>query len=137
MIQVYTISSVFFFLFFLHLPFYICRHLPYKYQKQETYLWLGSFFFLNATVNYEQEYSIKQLLCLTITGRNYGNMFSEKIKEDSVPSPRPLGSIMIHFTPRVFPTALRESRIPEEEEVGGLAALYHGGLAFREVATSY
>ncbi|XP_026565540.1 dynein assembly factor 4, axonemal [Pseudonaja textilis] len=49
-------------------------------------------------------------------GGNYGNMFSEKIKEDSIPSPRPPGSIMIHFTPRVFPTALRESRIPEEEE---------------------
>ncbi|KAG8144780.1 putative Dyslexia susceptibility 1 candidate1 protein [Naja naja] len=49
-------------------------------------------------------------------GGNYGNMFSEKIKEDSIPSPRPPGSIMIHFTPRVFPTALRESQIPEEEE---------------------
>ncbi|KAM6425895.1 dynein axonemal assembly factor 4 isoform 2-T2 [Liasis olivaceus] len=48
--------------------------------------------------------------------RSSGNMFSEKIKEDSVPSPRPPGSIMINFTPRVFPTALRESRIPEEEE---------------------
>ncbi|XP_070618347.1 dynein axonemal assembly factor 4 [Erythrolamprus reginae] len=47
---------------------------------------------------------------------NYGNMFSEKVKEDSVPSPRPPGSIVVHFTPRVFPTALRESRIPEEEE---------------------
>ncbi|XP_058012245.1 dynein axonemal assembly factor 4 isoform X3 [Ahaetulla prasina] len=49
-------------------------------------------------------------------GGNYGNMFSEKIKEDSIPSPRHPGSIVIHFTPRVFPTALRESRIPEEEE---------------------
>uniref|UniRef100_A0A098M0I1 Dynein axonemal assembly factor 4 n=1 Tax=Hypsiglena sp. JMG-2014 TaxID=1550645 RepID=A0A098M0I1_9SAUR len=49
-------------------------------------------------------------------GGNYGNMFSKKIEEDSVPSPRPPGSIRIHFTPRVFPTALRESRIPEEEE---------------------
>ncbi|XP_032089573.1 dynein assembly factor 4, axonemal [Thamnophis elegans] len=49
-------------------------------------------------------------------GGHYGNMFSEKMKDDSIPSPRPPGSIMIHFTPRVFPTALRESRIPEEEE---------------------
>lgn len=64
-------------------------------------------------------------------------MFSEKIKEDSIPSPRPPGSIMIHFTPRVFPTALRESRIPEEEEVGGLPALCHGGLAGRGVAACY
>ncbi|XP_063170172.1 dynein axonemal assembly factor 4 isoform X2 [Candoia aspera] len=48
--------------------------------------------------------------------RSSGNLFSEKIKEDSVPSPRPPGSIRINFTPRVFPTALRESRIPEEEE---------------------
>ncbi|XP_061450817.1 dynein axonemal assembly factor 4 isoform X3 [Rhineura floridana] len=45
-----------------------------------------------------------------------GNMFSEKLKEESVPAPRSAGSIEIKFTPRAFPTALRESRIPEEEE---------------------
>ncbi|CAI5793084.1 Dynein axonemal assembly factor 4 [Podarcis lilfordi] len=45
-----------------------------------------------------------------------GNMFSEKLKEESIPAPRSASSIEIKFTPRVFPTALRESRIPEEEE---------------------
>ncbi|XP_053127806.1 dynein axonemal assembly factor 4 isoform X2 [Hemicordylus capensis] len=45
-----------------------------------------------------------------------GNMFSEKVKEESVPAPRPAGSVLINFTPRAFPTALRESRVPEEEE---------------------
>ncbi|XP_056428343.1 dynein axonemal assembly factor 4 isoform X2 [Hyla sarda] len=36
--------------------------------------------------------------------------------EKSVPPTRKCGSIQIHFTPRVFPTALRESRLAEEEE---------------------
>ncbi|XP_077173724.1 dynein axonemal assembly factor 4 [Paroedura picta] len=44
------------------------------------------------------------------------NMFSEKLKEELVPAPRCAGSIQLHFTPRVFPTALRESRVKEEEE---------------------
>lgn len=44
-------------------------------------------------------------------------MFSEKLKEESVPAPRRAGSIQLRFTPRVFPTALRESRVEEEEEV--------------------
>ncbi|KAM3609956.1 uncharacterized protein V6R79_022946 [Siganus canaliculatus] len=34
----------------------------------------------------------------------------------NIPLPRPAGSIQVSFTPRVFPTALRESRVPEEEE---------------------
>ncbi|KAH0619768.1 hypothetical protein JD844_014025 [Phrynosoma platyrhinos] len=49
-------------------------------------------------------------------GRHSGNIFSEKLKEDVIPAPRLAGSIEVNFTPRVFPTALRESRIPEEEE---------------------
>nr|KAF6391790.1 dynein axonemal assembly factor 4 [Pipistrellus kuhlii] len=49
-------------------------------------------------------------------GRNSENIFSEKLKEDSIPAPRSTGSIQVNFTPRVFPTALRESRVAEEEE---------------------
>ncbi|XP_036391444.1 dynein assembly factor 4, axonemal [Megalops cyprinoides] len=39
-----------------------------------------------------------------------------KQKQVALPAPRSSGNIKIHFTPRVFPTALRESRVPEEEE---------------------
>nr|XP_048280084.1 dynein axonemal assembly factor 4 isoform X2 [Myodes glareolus] len=49
-------------------------------------------------------------------GRNWENIFSEKLKEDSIPAPRSAGSIQISFTPRAFPTALRESQVAEEEE---------------------
>ncbi|KAM5337835.1 dynein axonemal assembly factor 4 isoform 3-T3 [Glossophaga mutica] len=49
-------------------------------------------------------------------GRNSENIFSEKLKEDSIPAPRSIGSIKINFTPRAFPTALRESQVAEEEE---------------------
>ncbi|XP_037007025.1 dynein axonemal assembly factor 4 isoform X2 [Artibeus jamaicensis] len=49
-------------------------------------------------------------------GRNSENIFSEKLKEDSIPAPRSVGSIKINFTPRAFPTALRESQVAEEEE---------------------
>ncbi|XP_062948162.1 dynein axonemal assembly factor 4 isoform X2 [Cynocephalus volans] len=53
---------------------------------------------------------------LTIKGRNSENIFFEKLKEDSIPAPRSVGNIKINFTPRVFPTALRESQVAEEEE---------------------
>ncbi|KAF6351134.1 dynein axonemal assembly factor 4 [Rhinolophus ferrumequinum] len=49
-------------------------------------------------------------------GRNSENIFFEKLKEDSIPAPRSVGSIQINFTPRAFPTALRESQVAEEEE---------------------
>ncbi|TRY90154.1 hypothetical protein DNTS_033342 [Danionella cerebrum] len=41
---------------------------------------------------------------------------SAQQKEKVVPAPRSTGCIQISFTPRVFPTALRESRVPEEDE---------------------
>ncbi|XP_028287121.1 dynein axonemal assembly factor 4 [Parambassis ranga] len=37
-------------------------------------------------------------------------------KPAELPPPRLRGDIQVSFTPRVFPTALRESRVPEEEE---------------------
>lgn len=40
-----------------------------------------------------------------------------KKKQADLPAPRYAGNIQVSFTPRVFPTALRESRVPEEEEV--------------------
>ncbi|XP_078190394.1 dynein axonemal assembly factor 4 isoform X4 [Callithrix jacchus] len=53
---------------------------------------------------------------LAAKGRNSENIFTEKLKEDSIPAPRSVGTIKINFTPRVFPTALRESQVAEEEE---------------------
>uniref|UniRef100_G3T0V6 Dynein axonemal assembly factor 4 n=1 Tax=Loxodonta africana TaxID=9785 RepID=G3T0V6_LOXAF len=53
---------------------------------------------------------------LATKGRNSENIFSEKLKEASVPPPRSVGTVQISFTPRVFPTALRESQVAEEEE---------------------
>ncbi|XP_010178393.1 PREDICTED: dyslexia susceptibility 1 candidate gene 1 protein, partial [Mesitornis unicolor] len=46
-------------------------------------------------------------------GHGSCSMFSE---EEQLPAPRSAATIKISFTPRVFPTALRESRIAEEEE---------------------
>ncbi|XP_078097153.1 dynein axonemal assembly factor 4 [Mustelus asterias] len=52
----------------------------------------------------------------SVTGGTTGNIFTEISKEEIIPGPRPAGNIQINFTPRVFPTALRESLIAEEEE---------------------
>ncbi|XP_067827274.1 dynein assembly factor 4, axonemal [Heptranchias perlo] len=52
----------------------------------------------------------------SVKGGTTGNIFTENSKEEIIPAPRSSGNIQIHFTPRVFPTALRESRVAEEEE---------------------
>ncbi|NWS16290.1 DAAF4 factor, partial [Pachyramphus minor] len=44
------------------------------------------------------------------------SIFSPNAKEEQLPSPRSAATIKVNFTPRVFPTALRESRVAEEEE---------------------
>ncbi|NWR29761.1 DAAF4 factor, partial [Tachuris rubrigastra] len=44
------------------------------------------------------------------------SIFSPNAKEEQLPAPRSVATIKINFTPRVFPTALRESRVAEEEE---------------------
>ncbi|XP_075016223.1 dynein axonemal assembly factor 4 isoform X4 [Calonectris borealis] len=49
-------------------------------------------------------------------GHGFYSMFSENVKEEQLPAPRSAATIKINFTSRVFPTALRESRIAEEEE---------------------
>lgn len=43
-----------------------------------------------------------------------------KKKQADLPAPRLAASIKVTFTPRVFSTALRESRVPEEEEVSNM-----------------
>uniref|UniRef100_A0A672ZJP0 Dynein axonemal assembly factor 4 n=1 Tax=Sphaeramia orbicularis TaxID=375764 RepID=A0A672ZJP0_9TELE len=40
----------------------------------------------------------------------------KKPEQKHLPAPRAAGNIQVKFTPRVFPTALRESRVAEEEE---------------------
>ncbi|XP_035520669.1 dynein assembly factor 4, axonemal [Morone saxatilis] len=54
---------------------------------------------------------------LMITTNQRGNRDAKsKIKQVDLPAPRLVGNIQVSFTPRVFPTALRESRVPEEAE---------------------
>ncbi|XP_074956420.1 dynein axonemal assembly factor 4 isoform X2 [Phalacrocorax aristotelis] len=49
-------------------------------------------------------------------GHGSCSMFSENLKEEQLPAPRSAATIKINFTSRVFPTALRESHVAEEEE---------------------
>uniref|UniRef100_I3MZ48 Dynein axonemal assembly factor 4 n=1 Tax=Ictidomys tridecemlineatus TaxID=43179 RepID=I3MZ48_ICTTR len=64
---------------------------------------------------YKKEAVMWETLSLS-GGRNSENIFLGKLKEDCIPAPRSVGNIKINFTPRVFPTALRESKVAEEEE---------------------
>ncbi len=43
-------------------------------------------------------------------------IWKEKKSADTKPPPRKTGSIQVRFTPRVFPTAARESKLQEEQE---------------------
>ncbi|NWS08248.1 DAAF4 factor, partial [Motacilla alba] len=49
-------------------------------------------------------------------GHGSCSIFSQNLKEEQLPAPRVAATIKVNFTPRVFPTALRESRVAEEEE---------------------
>ncbi|NWT80400.1 DAAF4 factor, partial [Lanius ludovicianus] len=49
-------------------------------------------------------------------GHGSCSIFSQTLKEEQLPAPRGAATIEVNFTPRVFPTALRESRVAEEEE---------------------
>lgn len=55
---------------------------------------------------------IKEILLLLV----HSTTKNQKI-QTRLPPPRPRGNIPVTFTPRVFPTALRESLVSEEEEV--------------------
>ncbi|KAM7103585.1 dynein axonemal assembly factor 4 isoform 1-T1 [Ciconia maguari] len=67
-------------------------------------------------------------------GHGSYSMFSENLNEEQLPAPRSAATIKINFTSRVFPTALRESRIAEEEEVVYLQWLRKQAEARRTVS---
>ncbi|KAK5868075.1 hypothetical protein PBY51_012520 [Eleginops maclovinus] len=66
-----------------------------KTEKQDKGCWGGAKFKLDQRGNSEAKSKRKAVL---------------------LPAPRCTGNIQVKFTPRVFPTALRESRVPEEAE---------------------
>ncbi|XP_053282086.1 dynein assembly factor 4, axonemal [Pleuronectes platessa] len=68
-----------------------------------------------------QRHDLKALTEKKEAGRNVKSGQSVKAvkpqkRRGEVPAPRRTGNILVVFTPRVFPTALRESRVEEEEE---------------------
>lgn len=64
---------------------------------------------------------IELFLCLD---RRRNSEVKSKENQVEIPDPRPSGNIQVTFTPRVFPTALRESRVAEEEEVRGADLMF-------------
>ncbi|KFO21397.1 dynein assembly factor 4, axonemal [Fukomys damarensis] len=49
-------------------------------------------------------------------GRSPADIFAEKPEGAHIPTPRRAGRVEVSFTPRVFPTAVRESQAAQEEE---------------------
>ncbi|XP_071403130.1 dynein axonemal assembly factor 4 [Centroberyx affinis] len=64
----------------------------------------------------EKSKAVKKTHVDGCVGPRGGDGASREKKQVDLPAPRSAGNIQISFTPRVFPTALRESRVPEEEE---------------------
>ncbi|NWH76676.1 DAAF4 factor, partial [Piaya cayana] len=62
------------------------------------------------------EVTSKTRLKTTRGCHGFHSIFSENLKEEQLPAPRSAATIKVNFTSRVFPTALRESRVAEEEE---------------------
>ncbi|KAK0155994.1 Dynein assembly factor 4, axonemal [Merluccius polli] len=54
--------------------------------------------------------------CSVKPGPTTSSRAGSRKEQVDLPAPRSSGKIQIKFTPRAFPTALRESRVPEEEE---------------------
>ena len=52
---------------------------------------------------------------VAVRKQNHSNGKSEKAKKHKPPPPRTGGNIQVHFTPRMFPTAARESKEEEEQ----------------------
>lgn len=52
---------------------------------------------------------------VAVEKQNHSNGKSEKAKKHKPPPPRAGGNIQVHFTPRMFPTAARESKEEEEQ----------------------
>ncbi len=57
----------------------------------------------------------EEAVVVAVKKQNHSNGKGEKAKKHKPPPPRTGGNIQIHFTPRMFPTAARESKEEEEQ----------------------